>query len=221
MNRWLYILGFVAFATMGLSWLVRSYPHVIDNPMNQPHFISLVVIISWMSLNFLSRKFNGRQVLHDAVMWLGIGGVLLIGYSYKDQLYHQLFPSRAIVSAQGELRFTQNNDGHFYIEALVNNKRLRFLVDTGASRVIIPSSYSEMLGIDPKDIDYIMPMSTANGLAMGAPVTFRKIDIAGHIVYDVLGSLSRDGLDEPLLGMSFLNRLKAWRIEGNVLILNP
>ena len=98
---------------------------------------------------------------------------------------------------------------------------MRLLVDSGASRVVLTRPLAKRAGVDLIDDDFNQPVSTANGITMNAPVKWQTIEIGPLVLRDVPGSVSKHGLDEPLLGMSFLNKLHSWRIEGDTLILVP
>ncbi len=67
-----------------------------------------------------------------------------------------------------------------------------------------------------------MPVSTANGRTLVAPVKIDTITIGDHTLRDIRGFVARQGtLDGSLLGMTALDRLQSWRIEGDKLIITP
>jgi aspartyl protease family protein len=63
-------------------------------------------------------------------------------------------------------------------------------------------------------------VSTANGQAMAARVTLRRVEIDGVRVDDVEGMVMPEGaMRGSLLGMSFLSRLSGFKVEDGVLHL--
>ena len=67
-----------------------------------------------------------------------------------------------------------------------------------------------------------MPVSTANGRALVAPVKIGSITIGDTFLRNVRGFVAREGtLDSSLLGMTALDKLHSWRIEGDKLIMTP
>jgi aspartyl protease family protein len=58
-------------------------------------------------------------------------------------------------------------------------------------------------------------VSTANGAISGSPVTIREIRVGSVVVRDVEAGLVAGGaLNGNLPGMTFLNRLRRWSVEG-------
>ena len=108
--------------------------------------------------------------------------------------------------------------GHVAIEASVNGTPLTFLLDTGASLVSLPVEAAEAAGIDRRELVFNRRAATANGIARVAPVTLREIRIDQLTVEDV-PALVIDKLHVPLLGMSFLSRLKSYEMRDGQLIV--
>jgi aspartyl protease family protein len=108
--------------------------------------------------------------------------------------------------------------GHFFIDGTVNRLPVRFLVDTGATMVSLPQRDAERLGIDYRK-GRRGQSSTANGLA---PVYLVRLDSIriGEIELHGIEALVHEGagLDQALLGMSFLNRVNMQR-EGATMTL--
>lgn len=119
-------------------------------------------------------------------------------------------------AAYGVASLVKSGDGHYWAEAAVDAGRratqVRFLVDTGASIVALTETDARRLGLDPRDLDYVARVRTASGAAPAAPVTLRRVSVAGVALDDVEAVVMREGLDHSLLGMSFLGRLS--RVEA-------
>lgn len=112
-------------------------------------------------------------------------------------------------------------DGHYWAQANVNGRWVRFLVDTGASSVALTAEDARRLGIDVDALDYGRPVITANGAAKAAAVRLDRVSIAGATVEDVEAMVVRDGLPTSLLGMSYLGRLSRFEATPTALILRP
>src|SRR5688572_32832945 len=63
----------------------------------------------------------------------------------------------------GAAQVSRSPDGHYWAEGQVNGRRVRFLVDTGATTVALTLADAERLGIRPTRADYVHPVVTANG----------------------------------------------------------
>jgi aspartyl protease family protein len=102
--------------------------------------------------------------------------------------------------------------GHFFGEGAVNGIPIRFLVDTGASTVALPAAEADRLGIDYRKGARAVA-STANGAVAAYRVNLERVRLGGIELRSVEAIVIERGLDTPLLGMSFLNRVEMKR-EG-------
>ena len=133
------------------------------------------------------------------VFWLACMGLLYLAMN------HYLQPKPVVVTASGDLVIPKSRDGHFYVLGLVGGRPVRFLVDTGATLVVVSAAFA-----------------SDAGLAAGMPTTFRTANgnLPGRIVADVpvavgpiavsavtvgVGLVGGD-VGDALLGQSFLSR---------------
>jgi aspartyl protease family protein len=117
-------------------------------------------------------------------------------------------------------------DGHFWAEAQVDSEagssgRVRFLVDTGATIVALTEADARRLGIDLASLDYATEVRTAAGETRAARVKLRSVSVAGARIDDVDAVVVKAGLDDSLLGMSYLGRLSRFEATRSALILRP
>jgi aspartyl protease family protein len=102
--------------------------------------------------------------------------------------------------------------GQFYADGQVNGAHVRFVVDTGATTVLIPAPDADRLGIDYKGKGQPGRIQTANGNATAWRVVLDNVTIGGITAYNVEAVVAEaSGLDVALLGMSFLNRTEMRR----------
>lgn len=125
----------------------------------------------------------------------------------------------ASLAADNEVIIRKDTNGHFLLNAYVNGSKIRFLVDTGASDVILSKADARTAGINLKAIDYSLRYRTANGEVEAAPVTLRDIRIGQLRVLDVDASVNSAPMGVSLLGMSFLERLTGYSVRGDQLVL--
>ncbi|HTK36581.1 MAG TPA: TIGR02281 family clan AA aspartic protease [Caulobacteraceae bacterium] len=112
-------------------------------------------------------------------------------------------------------------DGHYWAQADVDGRWVKFLVDTGASAVALTPADAQRLGLDLARLDYDRPVVTANGQTKAAAVTLAHVTVAGARVDDVNALVVREGLSTSLLGMSYLGRLSRFEATKTALILRP
>ncbi|MEO1135467.1 MAG: TIGR02281 family clan AA aspartic protease [Pseudomonadota bacterium] len=119
-----------------------------------------------------------------------------------------------------EIRIAAAPDRQFYVEASVNRRTSRFLVDTGASYVALRDTDARDAGIYTSWTDYNYPVHTANGETKAAFVTIDEIEIDGIRIEGVKAFILKDEqLSINLLGMSFLSRLESVEARKGELLL--
>ncbi len=116
---------------------------------------------------------------------------------------------------------TKGADGHYWAEAMVDGKVVRFLVDTGATAVALTADDARRLGYNPAGLDYRYDVITAEGKVKAAAVQLRSISIAGARVDNVDALILERGLHTSLLGMSYLGKLQSFEATRTSLILKP
>ena len=113
---------------------------------------------------------------------------------------------------------TADVQGHFTSDGQVNGRRIRFVVDTGATLISLPASEARRLSIDYLKGQKAL-MGTANGNIPGYLVKLDTVSLGGVTIHGVDAVvIEGNGLASPLLGMSFLNRMNMKR-EGNIMTL--
>ena len=105
------------------------------------------------------------------------------------------------------------------LDAVVDGVPLTFLVDTGASDIVLTLDDARELGFLPQDLEFSQRFRTANGEVRGAPVRLRELRIGQFSLYDLDASVNEAPLAISLLGMGFLEQLAGYEVEDGRLIL--
>ncbi len=119
----------------------------------------------------------------------------------------------------GELEIAQGQYGQFVLEAKVNGEPVQFLVDTGASLVVLDVETAERLGVDVDSLEYTGMARTANGTAPIARIILDEIVIDDLTVEAVEAAIVAKPMATSLLGMSFLARLDGYEVRDGRLVL--
>jgi aspartyl protease family protein len=112
---------------------------------------------------------------------------------------------------------TAGTNGHFRTTGQINGKSIEFMVDTGASSVVISQADADRLGIDYKNAPIGMA-STANGVAPFRLITLSAVRIGDVEVANVEAAVIPATMRGALLGNSFLMRFQMKR-ENDVMRL--
>ena len=120
--------------------------------------------------------------------------------------------------AQG-YELSRASDGFFYVDAYVNGVSIRFLIDTGASVVVLRAEDAARAGLAPEAGHYSVNAETANGQASVARVTLDEV-VVGHVHSRAINAaVVRNGPSVSLLGQNWLSKLGSVTIAGNRMTL--
>jgi aspartyl protease family protein len=121
-------------------------------------------------------------------------------------------------SSNRSLVYRADRRGHFTLTATVDGAPTRFVVDTGASLVALTLDHARTAGIGRSQLSFDQLTQTANGWVHFAPVMLREVRI-GQLSIENVPAAVIENLDQSLLGMSFLKRLKSFEVrEGSLTI---
>lgn len=195
------------------------------------HMLYLLPIAGLLGAGILAgRRGQTGEVLRNIAIWLVIILGLVAAYLYRNdagqfasRMVASLVPGRAVtVSSQdgNEVIIHKALGGHFQADVSVDGRSIPMLVDTGASSVVLSFDDAAALGIDTDSLSFTIPVMTANGRAMAAPVRLQEIAIGPIARRNVRAMVAQDGmLDESLLGMSFLSTLSSLQMQTDELRL--
>lgn len=191
---------------------------------------TLLAFIGVSALGSYRGQFG--KAARDLLAWVGLTLALVLGYSFRDDFSNlaqritgELVPGEATpvaATSPGEraVRIRKRSDGHFVARAEVDKATLSMLVDTGASTVVLKPSDARAAGINLDTLTYSVPVRTANGTAYAASVRIKRLNVGGIRVEGVEALVAKPGaLNESLLGMSFLRRLRSYEFSGDFLTL--
>jgi len=110
-------------------------------------------------------------------------------------------------------------DGHFYAQLVMNNTPVTFLVDTGASEVVLSKDDARRIGLNPDSLAFFGSASTANGTVSTAPAVVEEVRFERVEDYNMRVSVNGGELHESLLGMSYLNRFSSIELRDGTMQL--
>ena len=119
----------------------------------------------------------------------------------------------------GEVRLGRSGDSHFYADTAVDGADIRMMVDSGASIVALTRRDAEAIGIDVDSLPIGGMARTAGGDVPMRTVTLGRVAVEGIEVRQVPAAVIDADMGVSLLGQSFLSKLDAVNIEGDVMTL--
>lgn len=202
------------------SWLlpVRAYIGSMDS-YDIGRLAYLVLLLAAVGGYFIaSGRGNLNKLAQQAAIWGLIFVGVVAGYGLWNDVSRDLAPRQAMVGS-GQLEVPRQFDGHFYVTAQANGATLDFVVDTGATDVVLTRNDAARAGIDLDTLAYTGTASTANGLVRTARARVDELTLGGFTDQAVPVLVNEGEMDTSLLGMTYLRRFEKIEIADDRLIL--
>ncbi|MGX0878845.1 aspartyl protease family protein [Roseovarius sp. MBR-154] len=173
------------------------------------------VILLWFVVQ--NRESLGK-LMQQALIWglIFVGAVAVVGL--WNDIRQTVRPMQSVVS-EDRIELPRAPDGHYYLTAEVNGEPVRFVVDTGASQVVLGQADAARIGIDTGALAYLGRAYTANGEVRTAAVTLDSVAVGPVRHEDVRAVVNQGEMNGSLLGMSYLQRFSSIEITGGTLVL--
>ena len=172
--------------------------------------------------SLMARREPAAKMLKMALAWVVIFGAGFVLFTFRDNLgwVAQRLKAEAVgtpVQEGRETRIPMAIDGHFWVEATVNNHATKFLVDSGATTTTIDRKTANAAGVEvsTRRDRYVR---TGNGTIRVASGRAAELSIGGITRRDVALEIA-DNDDLNVLGMNYLSSLSRWSVEGRWLVL--
>jgi len=167
---------------------------------------------------FAQNRGQWPKLAQQFAVWVLIFVGVIAGYGLWGDIQRQLRPAQVMLQ-DGTIEVPRMADGHFYLAALVNGEKVDFVVDTGASDIVLTREDAARVGLDPADLAFTGIAGTANGTVRTAPARVDEIRIGAVVDRNVPVSVNSGEMHGSLLGMSYLRRFSRIEIAGDRLLL--
>src|SRR3954453_8055314 len=131
----------------------------------------------------MTRREPGMKLVKMALGWVLIFAAGFILFTFRDNFgwVAQRLKAEAVgtpVQEGRETRIPMAIDGHFWVNATVNGKPVKFLVDSGATMTTIDRSTAEAAGVEisPQRDQYVR---TGNGIIRVSSGRAAQVEIGG------------------------------------------
>lgn len=153
------------------------------------------------------------------VLILVIFAGVLIGLAWPSDKNAPVATAVAQAGERKETVLERESNGHFYTHAKVNNRELiHFVVDTGATVVVLTVDDAQRLGIPVDPSEFTIVGEGASGPVRGKDITLDSVEIDGKRVEHVRAAVL-EGSSLSLLGQAFLSRMGEVEMSGDYMVL--
>ena len=178
--------------------------------------IVLLMVGGWF---VLQAREGLNKAVQQAVIWALIIVGVTAGVGLWQDIQRDAGHGRITVTQTGQIVVPRSGDGHYYLSTEINGVDVRFVVDTGATDLVLTQDDAARIGLDPDNLIFIGRANTANGQVRTARVTLDTVQLGTTVDRKVRAVVNGGELDQSLLGMGYLQRWGRLEIANNELIL--
>lgn len=180
--------------------------------------ILLTAVVGWLiAENRNSLGKTARSLIVWGLIFIGV----MAGYGLWGDIRNDITPQQSVLEGGAGITVPRAPDGHFHLTLQINDVPVEFLVDTGATDIVLTRQDAERVGLDPDEMPFLGRARTANGVVETAYGSVDKVSLGPFQFTDVAVAVNAGDMAGSLLGMSFLSRFSRLEISGNRLLLEP
>lgn len=168
---------------------------------------------------FVAHRESLGQMARQAMLWLLIFLGVIAGFGLWGDIRDDVMPRQTVFSEDARIEVHRAFDGHYYLTLEVNDVGVPFVVDTGATDIVLTREDARRVGIDPDALTYTGVAGTANGTVRTARTTVERLALGPIVDRDVAVWVNQGEMDRSLLGMAYLQRFRNLQISDGTLVL--
>ena len=176
-----------------------------------------VAVVAW----FISQNRQTlNKTLQQAMAWVFIFiGVIAVVGLWED-IRSTVSPVPQLTVTGETIEVPRSADGHYYLPVEVDGQTITFLVDTGASQIVLSSRDAERIGVDLNQLNYFGRALTANGEVRTAPVRLETVTLGPITDQNISAWVNEGELHQSLLGMDYLHMFSNIQFADGRMILS-
>ena len=168
---------------------------------------------------FAENRNSLGKTLRMALVWglIFLGMIALVGL--WGDVRDDVMPRQTVIAEDARIEVPRAFDGHYYLTLRLNDTPVDFVVDTGATDIVLTGEDAARIGLDPDTLSYSGVAMTANGAVRTARARVNEISVGPITDRDVIVSVNRGEMPGSLLGMAYLQRFDRLEISDGRMIL--
>ena len=175
-----------------------------------------VMVAGWF---FAQGRGSWNKTLQQAAVW----GLIFLGaiaaYGLWGDISQTVRPQQTVFADENRIVVPRSPNGHYYIQTEVNGAPINFVLDTGATALVLTQDVARAVGLDPAKLDYYNRAMTANGEVRTAPVKLDSLTLGSVTDQNINAVVNEGQMSESLMGMEYLQRWGRIEIADNTLTL--
>ncbi|MEO9653051.1 MAG: TIGR02281 family clan AA aspartic protease [Roseobacter sp.] len=174
------------------------------------------MLIGWF---FTQGRISWNKSLQHVAVWALIFGGAIAMFGLWNDISRTVLPQQTVFENENRIVVPRRGNGHYYIQAEVNGTPIEFVLDTGASSLVLTQSDAKAAGFDLDGLSYFSRAMTANGEVRTAPVKLDRITLGPVTDINIPAVVNEGDMNNSLMGMNYLQRWGKIEISGDTLTL--
>jgi aspartyl protease family protein len=198
------------------------------NAENGPSLIWGIVCIVLLVSSLAARRLPMGQMAKMALAWVAIFAAMFVVFSFRFEFQtvwervKSEYNGTAGQSVVGDvIELKRQDDGHYWVQVKINSQPVNFMIDSGATTTAVNTKTATEAGIDVDSSGFSVIIDTANGAVEAKRGNAKSLQIGPLKLDDHHVVVSENFGETNVLGMNFLDSLKSWKVENNVMTLQP
>ena len=167
----------------------------------------------------LSSRQNLGKLARDLSVWGLIFVGAIAGYGLWGDIVNDVVPRQTYIQDSGQVTVPQSPDGHYYLTLKIDDTPVRFVVDTGATEIVLSLQDAARVGIDVDGLAFMGRADTANGVVNTAAVKLAEVTLGPITDRNMPAAVNGGSMEGSLLGMRYLDRFESLEIRDDTLVL--
>ena len=168
---------------------------------------------------FVQNRQSLNKTLQQGAVWalIFLGTIAAVGL--WGDIRQTVTPQQMVMTDTGRVEVPRGPDGHYYLTLDINETPVRFVVDTGATGMVLTKDDAARVGLTDDDMIFYSEAMTANGPVRTAPVRLEDVALGPFHDSNVRAFVNEGDMTKSLLGMEYLNRYARLEISNGRLVL--
>ena len=175
-----------------------------------------IAVVGWV---IAENRYSLGRTIRVGLAWAFIFHGVVAAYGLWGDIRDDVAPRQTVFQTEARVEVPRAFDGHYYLTLDLNGVPVDFVVDTGATDMVLTRADAARIGLDPDALAYTGVAGTANGQVRTARVRLDEVSLGGILDRNLPASVNEGVMDTSLLGMSYLQRFNRLEIANGRLVL--
>jgi aspartyl protease family protein len=181
------------------------------------YLVLLGAVLSSYAL--LASRGRVGTMLRHAILWALLFTGVVAAHGIWETMTPRMVGVQQVDGRAIEIR--RGRDGHFHLSLDITGEAgapavpIRFILDTGATDMVLTREDAAKLGYPTSDLAFLGTARTANGVTRTAQVRLDRVQLGASEQRNVRALVNEGDLHVSLLGMGYLSRFSRLEIAGD------